>query len=199
MSTKAELLARHGVVNGSLPLLNTAVMDGEAMVTDHAVSEAPRLAAQIAPDMADYELKPAPVDPVTAFRDAVDALDRARYQSRLCRQAVSAAREDFNMALAAWNHSGPAPQTQESLRAEWMAGNQEQRRLKAEAGRMQRPATVSETAAAMRGGNRRPGGGASYKRGAVTRAEARTIEVNKMAAARMHGNIARAKKLPSQR
>ena len=204
--TKDEIHARH---NGSPPA-TVAVMDGEAMVTD-AVSatapEAPRLAVQIipAPDMAEYELKPAhvdqlqQVDPLTALQNAVHDLDLARHRARECKATTATLRDTFAKALAAWNVSVPAPMTQAALMQDYIDSNQRERQRKAEARQLQRPATVSETARAMSGGNRRPGGGASYKRGAFSRAEARTIEMNRMAAARMNGNIAPRAKLPSER
>jgi plasmid stabilization system protein ParE len=195
--TKAELLARHGVVNGSPPA-TVVVMDGEA-ATGGGSAPPPetRLAAQIAPDMADYELKDTPVDPLTALQNAVNNLDVARYEARQCRQAVSASRENFNLALTAWNATMPI-QTQEALRAEWMAANQEQRRLRAEAQQLQRPATVGETAKAMSGGNMRRSP-AAYRRGAYTRAEAKAANNLRAAAARMNGGNAPRAKLPSER
>jgi hypothetical protein len=161
-------------------------MDGGAMVTDAVsapASEAPRLAAQIAPDMADYELKDTPVDPVTALRNAVDNLDVARFTARQARSAVLASRENFNVALTAWNASGPAPQTQEALKKEWIASNQRERERKAAAGQLSRPVTVGQMARAMAGGNRRAGGSTAYRRGALSKGEAMTVEANRRRAA----------------
>jgi hypothetical protein len=200
--TKAELLARHGVVNGSPPATVT-VMDGEA-ATGGGSAPPPetRLAAQIipAPDMADYELRDPPeprLAPHIVLSDAADALDRARYEARQCRQAVSASRENFNLALTAWNLTQPI-QTQEALRAEWMRSNQEERKRKAEFGQMQRPATVGETAKAMSGGNMRRSP-AAYRRGAYTRAEAKAANNLRAATARLNGGNAPRAKLPNQR
>jgi hypothetical protein len=194
MSSKADVFARH---NGSP--LETAMMDGE-VATGGGSAPPPetRLAVQLAPDMVDFELKPAPVDPLTALSNAVHNLDLARWRARECRTAVSASREAFNLALNAWNRTMPI-QTVEDLKKEWIRSNQEERARKASQGQLPYHPNVTQTARAMSGGNRRPGGGASYKRGAVSRAEARTIEVNKMAAARMGGSNAPRAKLPSDR
>ncbi len=197
MATKAEVQARHGVVNGSPPTTTVAVMDGEAMATgENSASppEAPRLAAQIAPDMADYELKPAPVDPLTALRNSVDALDRARFAARQARSDVLASREAFNLALGAWNLTQPI-QTVEDLKKEWIRSNQAERERKAAAGQLRRPTTVGQMAKALAGGghNIKRGGGASYRRGAVGKAEAMEINANRLRAATL------AAKLPSSR
>jgi hypothetical protein len=193
MSSKADVFARH---NGSPPA-TVAVMDGEAMVTDAVsapASEAPRLATQIipAPDMVDYELKPAPHE---VLQNAVAALDVARFTARQARSAVLASREDFNVALSAWTASGPAPQDQMALKKEWIASNQAERARKAAAGQLRRPATVGEMARALAGGgqNVKRGGGASYRRGAHSKAEAMEINANRLRAATL------AAKLPSQR
>jgi hypothetical protein len=180
MSTKDQLL------NSQLPTLETTVaLDGGAV--SEAVSAAAPLTRVVFP-----------FDPVTALRNAAHNLDVARFTARQCRDAVALSRQAFNLALAAWNASGPEPQTVEGLKKEWIRSNQENRRLRAEARQLQRPATVSETARAMAGGNMRRSP-AAYRRGAFTRAEARTIEVNRMAAARMAGNIAPRIKLLSDR
>jgi hypothetical protein len=180
MSTKNEVLNHH---NGSP--LETAMMDGDAV--SEAVSAAAPLTRVVFP-----------FDPVTALRNAAHNLDVARWRARECRDSVAASRQAFNLALSAWSATQPI-QNVEDLKKEWIRSNQEDRRLRAEARQLQRPATITETAKAMSGGNRRPGGGASYKRGAFTRAEAARIEMNRMAAARMNGNIAPRVKLPSER
>jgi hypothetical protein len=188
--------------------------DAELRIADLAVAEAVRVhdAAQSALPKSTFldewrrstrthELPVEPdfvIDPLTALQDAVHNLDLCRWRARQCRDAVAASRQNFNIALSAWNQTQPI-QTVEDLKKEVIRSNQAERVRRAEAGRLHRPMTITETARAMSGGNRRPGGGASYKRGAVSRAEARTIEVNRMAAARMNGNVAPRIKLPSER
>lgn len=142
------------------------------------------------------EARPAAqIAPHDALRNAAHNLDVARWRARECRSAVSASRENFNLALSVWNRTLPL-QTVEDLKKEWIASNQEERRRKAEAGQMRRPMTVTETAKAMSGGNRRAGGGAAYKRpGTFTRAEAAKITMNRAAANRLRA----AAKLPSER
>jgi hypothetical protein len=181
MSTKDQVLNRHS----QLPTLETTVaLDGDAVsVTVSAPAPLTRVAAQI--------------DPLVALRNAVHNLDAARWSARECRTAVAASRENFNAALNAWNQTQPL-QTVEDLKKEWIASNQAERVKRAEARQLQRPATVSETARAMAGGNMRRSP-AAYRRGAFTRAEARTIEANKAAAARMNGSAAPRTKLPSER
>jgi hypothetical protein len=182
MATKTELLARHGIaVVDELPPETVAKgSDAAGIDTVSATARMPRVA------------------PHDALRDAIDALDVAGFAARQCRDAVSASRQNFNTALNAWNATQPI-QTVEDLKKEWIASNQAERVRRAEARQLQRPLTVGETARAMAGGNKRAGGGAAYRRGAYTRAEARTIEDGKMLAARMAGNIAPRIKLPSDR
>ena len=147
------------------------------------------------------EARPAAqIPPHEVLRNAAHNLDIARWRARECRSAVSASREAFNLALGAWNRTLPI-QNVEDLKKEWIASNQEERRRKAEAGQMRRPMSVTETARAMSGGNRRAGGGAAYKRnGTFTRAEAAKIEMNRAAANRLQAAAAAARKLlPSER
>ena len=146
------------------------------------------------------------VAPDDALRNAAHDLDVARWEARQCRAATLAARENFNIALRGWNATMPV-QTQLQAKMDYIRTNQEERARKAAQGSLRRPMTVTETAKAMSGGNRRAGGGAAYKRnGTFTRAEAAKIEMNRAAAnrvaaaaARMAGSNAPRTKLPSER
>jgi hypothetical protein len=86
---------------------------------------------------------------------------------------------------------------------EYIASNQAERARKAAAGQGVHYAGVTRTARAMAGGNAKNGGGAAYRRGAFTRAQAMEIEAGKLrataAAARIAGSNAPRPKLPSER
>jgi hypothetical protein len=79
--------------------------------------------------------------------------------------------------------------TQAELMKEYVASNQRERERKAAAGQGVFYPGVGRTAKALAGGNAKNGGGASYRRGAFTRAQAMEINAAKL----------RAAKLPSQR
>jgi hypothetical protein len=208
MSDKDQILARHanlpqthttGWSRGSAvlqrPAVEPVVLPPQADLPK--VIEASERTHELSVDEANGNATSQPVDPIAALQQAEYQLDLARVHARECRSTVAEARANFARCLAGWNATQPI-QTVEGLKKEWIRSNQEDRRLRAEARQLQRPATVSETARAMSGGNMRRSP-AAYRRGAFTRAEARTIEVNKMAAARMNGNIAPRTKLPSER
>lgn len=159
-----------------LPLPPVAVMDGSEAAGTVEVS-APSAAPRLAPNI--------------VLADAVDALDRARFEARQCRSAVLEARSAFSKALAGWNATQPI-QTVEDLKKEWIASNQRERERKVEAGRGIHYAGVTATARALSGGNMRRSP-AAYKRGAYSRAEAKAANALRAAAATA------AAKLPSRR
>jgi hypothetical protein len=138
----------------------------------------------------------APIEPPhVILQEVAAALDRARFEARQCRTATLEARANFARCLSAWNASGPAPMTQSALMKQHIDSNQRERAKRYAAGQGVHYPGVGRTAKALAGGNARNGGGASYRRGAYTRAEAMTA--NNRAAA-----MARAKaafKTPSQR
>jgi hypothetical protein len=188
MSTKEELLARHGVVNGALAEQlhsdheNDARQSGSEALDHRAPSEAQATTDPLVP-------------PHIVLRNAAHNLDVALYEARQRRAAVSAARENFNIALRDWNLTMPI-QTVDGAKRDVIRTNQIERENRAAQGLLRRPMTVTETARAMSGGNRRAGGGAAYKRsGTFTRAEAAKVTMNRSAANRLRA----AAKLPSQR
>jgi hypothetical protein len=163
---KQEILARrNGAMIDELPP-PPAVMEGEAAGTDVVCAPAP--APRLAPHI--------------VLADAVDALDRARFEARQCRSAVLASREAFNLALNAWNATQPI-QTVEDLKKQVIWSNQEERKRKAAAGQLRRPFTVGQMAKALAGGNAKRGGGSSYRRGAFTKAQALEFNAAKLRAA----------------
>ena len=177
MATKEEVQARHGVVNGT---------PQPEIFNDIHGTMAPSEASERT-----YEL---PIEPPhVILREAVAALDRARFEARQCRAATLEARTNFARCLGAWNASGPAPQTQAELMKEHIASNQAERAKRYAAGQGVHYPGVGRTAKALAGGNAKNGGGASYRRGAFTRAQAMEINAAKLRAANA------AFKLPSQR
>jgi hypothetical protein len=192
MATKTELLARHGVVNGTSQPEIFNEIEGTIASSDTA----DRMGGLPIEPPQPVEAAPAADDsPHEALREVAAALDRARFEARQCRSAVAEARANFARCLGAWNASGPAPQTQAELMKEHIASNQRERERRAAAGQMRRPATVSETARAYAGGghNVRRGHGRAYAHGAHSRAEAMEINAAKLRAANA------AFKPPSQR
>ena len=186
---EAAVMAVSAAVVELPPESAPAAMDGGAAVP--SVESAP------APE----ETRPAAhIPPHIALQNAVNNLDAARWRSKECRRAVAAAREAFSSALAEWNKTLPI-QTVLEAKMDVIRTNQMERERKAAHGLLHRPMTISETAKAMSGGNRRAGGGAAYKRnGTFTRAEAAKINMNRAAAQRMAGSAApRVGKLPSER
>jgi hypothetical protein len=200
--TKAELLARHGVVNGSSlhpqqvqPVVHDAEhgLHGVAHVAEpvdeangHATSQA--TADPLAP-------------PHIVLREAEHQLDLARAEARRCRAATTEARANFARCLGAWNATQPI-QTQEQLMKQHIASNQAERAKRYAAGQGVFYPGVGRTAKALAGGNAKNGGGAAYRRGAYTRAQAMEIEAGKLraaAATRMNGSNASRAKLPSER
>ena len=118
------------------------------------------------------------------------AVDQARSDLRQAGVNVHTARAALATALTAWHQSAPA-MTALQIAREFQAQSQAARQARAEAGQYRRPATVSETAKAYIGGNARRGGGRSYARGALSKAQA--MEVN---ARRTAAEAAAAKLLP---
>lgn len=85
---------------------------------------------------------------------------------------------------------------------EHILSNQRERERKAAAGQGVHYPGITATARALAGGNAKNGGGAAYRRGSFTRAQAMEIEAGKLraaAAARMNGSNAPRVKLPSER
>jgi hypothetical protein len=154
----------------------------------------PSQPVEAAPAADDYLLPPH-----ETLREIAHRLDLARVHSRECHSAVAEARTNFARALAGWNASGPAPQTQAELMKEHIASNQAERAKRYAAGQGVHYPGVGRTAKALAGGNAKNGGGAAYRRGAYTRAEAMKIEMNRAAAERMNGGSASRIKLPSER
>jgi hypothetical protein len=181
MATKEETLARHSIVNGTSQPDIDHVHDAE-----HGLHGVAHVAEPV--DEAD-PLAP----PHIILREAAAQLDAARFEARTCRAATLASRVAFGKVLAAWNASGPAPQTQAELMKEHIASNQAERAKRYAAGHGVHYPGVGRTAKALAGGNMRNGGGASYRRGAFTRAQAIEIEAGKLRAANA------AVKPPSQR
>jgi hypothetical protein len=159
------------------------------------------------------ELPPAPApapqpvrgaDPIEALRQAALALDLARATARQCRETVQTSRGVFSRALAAWNLTLPVQTALDAAR-EFCATSQASRAARAAAGRLQRPATISETAKAYSGGghNVQRGHGRAYARGAMSRASAMETESLRLrgaaTAARMAGSNAPRVKLPSEK
>ena len=190
MAPREQIFGRHGIVAAIEPQDVSATVDELPPETVVTGGEAVTSGVSAPP----HETRLTPHD---ALRNAAQNLDLARWKSRQCRDAVSSSRQAFNLALHAWNLTQPI-QSVEDLKKEWIRSNQKERERRAEARQLQRPMTVGETARAMSGGNRRPGGGAAYRRGAFTRAEAARIEMNRAAANRLRAASVAAK-LPSQR
>lgn len=124
------------------------------------------------------------VDPLVALRAAVHDLDLARHEARRCREATLAARGAFGKALEAWNRTQPV-QTQEQALRDYVNTSQLERARRAAAGQGVYYPGVTRTAKAIGGGGLgvQQGGGRSYRRGAYSKAEAMTIEANKLRAA----------------
>jgi hypothetical protein len=133
-----------------------------------------------------------PVDPIAALQQAEHQLDLARVHARGCRSIVAEARTAFSKALAGWNTTQPI-QTQEQLMKQYIASNQAERAKRYAAGQGIHYMGVGRTAKALAGGNAKNGGGAAFRRGAFTRAQA--MEIN---AAKLRANTVAAK-LPSRR
>jgi hypothetical protein len=137
-----------------------------------------------------------PVDPIAALQQAEHQLDLARVHARECRSTVAEARTAFSKALAGWNTTQPI-QTQAELMKEHIASNQAERAKRYAAGQGVHYAGVGRTAMALAGGNMRNGGGAAYRRGAFTRAQAMEINAAKLKTA--NAAFKPRAKLPSDR
>jgi hypothetical protein len=151
--TKEELLARHGVMNG----------------TSRPHMEPPPVT---------------PADPFVALKAAEHALDLARVEARQCRAATVEARTAFAKALEDWNHTQPV-MTQEQQARAYIATSQANRARRAAAGQGFYHPGITRTAQAIGAGghNVKRGGGASYRRGAFTKAQALEINANRLRAA----------------
>ncbi len=128
------------------------------------------------------------------LRDADKAVDQARADLRIAGQNVQRARAELAACLTTWNAGAPVL-TPEQLRRQHINASQADRARRAEAGLVHRPLTVSETAKAIGIGGHRSqrGGGAAYRRGAFSKAQA--LEVNARRAAAEQA----AAKLPSEK
>lgn len=123
-----------------------------------------------------------PVNLYDAAKGAEHALDLARAEARERRTATASARAAFAKALERWNHSQPI-QTQEQALRDYVNQSNADRARRVAAGQGVYHPGITRTAKAMSGGNQQRGGGASYKRGAFTRAQAMEIEAGKLRAA----------------
>lgn len=135
--TKEERLARHGVVNGtSQPEIFNDIHG--TMAPSEASDRTHELPIEPVDEANGHATLQATADPLApphiVLREAEHHLDLARAHARECRQATLASREAFGKALAAWNASGPAPQTQEQLMKEHIASNQAERAKRYAAG-----------------------------------------------------------------
>jgi hypothetical protein len=162
--TKQELLARHGVVNGSTQPDIEPVHDVHD--AEHGLHGVAHVAEPV--DEANgHATSQATNDPLApphiVLREAAAALDRARFEARQCRAATLEARTNFARCLSAWNASGPAPQTQAELMKEHIASNQAERAKRYAAGQGVHYPGVGRTAKALAGGNAKNGGGPAYK------------------------------------
>ena len=142
------------------------------------------------------------VPPLEALRLAVAALDQARHDLRVARDALMSARARLATALANYNQATPMITAEQNTR-DWIAANNAERaRRAAERGYL--PATVTQTARAMGGGGHGPsneirtrrGGGPAYRRGpggvpAYSKSQAMEITAQRIRDARA--------KLPSER
>jgi len=199
MVTKEETLARHSAVNGtSQPEIFNDIQrpmaPSGASERTLALPIEPPEPVEAAPAADDYLLPPH-----EALREVAAALDRARFEARTCRTKTTKARANFSRCLGAWNATGTGPKNQSELMKQHIASNQRERERKAAAGQGVHYPGVGRTAKALAGGNAKNGGGAAYRRGAYTRAEAMKIEMNRAAAERMNGGNASRAKLPSER
>jgi hypothetical protein len=122
------------------------------------------------------------LDPLAALAAAAHAVDLARVHARECRATVLASRDVFSKALEAWNRTQPI-QTQEQALRDYVNTSQMERARKAAAGQGVSYPGITRTAKAMAGGNAKQGGGASYRRGALPRAQAMELEAGKLRAA----------------
>jgi len=152
----------------------------------------------------DFSASPAMplVPPLEALRLAVAALDAARHDLRVARDALTSARANVAKALAAYNQAVPVISAEQNTR-DWIASNNAERaRRAAERGYL--PPTLTQTARAMGGGGHGPsneirtrrGGGPAYRRGpdgqpAYSKAQAAQITAQRIRDART--------KLPSER
>jgi hypothetical protein len=164
---KEEVQARHGIINGS----SRSHIEPVVLVeTTRAVSDTARPQVQ--------------VNPLVALKAAERALDLARVEARQCRSATLAARTAFSKALEGWNRSQPVMTQDQQARA-YIATNLAERAKRAAAGQGVHYAGITRTARALGGGGLgiQQGGGRSYRRGAYSKAEALTIEANKLRAA----------------
>jgi hypothetical protein len=108
-------------------------------------------------------------------------------------------RSAFGKALADWNRGEPV-QSQEAALRQYVNQSQSDRIAKAAAGQAVHYAGISRTAKAIGigGHNAKQGGGAAYRRGAFSKAQAMEIEAGKLRIAATNAAHARVK-LPSQR
>ncbi len=119
-------------------------------------------------------------------REATAALELAQHELRVARDNRAKAREMTARALAAYNQAVPTMTPLENQRAFIEASNADRA---ARHGKPYRrpysggPSVVDHTAAAMAGGigpGARAGGGASYKRGGVSLAQASAINAQRI-------------------
>lgn len=124
-------------------------------------------------------------NPYLTAKTAEHNLELARADARKCRSLTVEARAEFARCLEAWNTSQPV-HTQEQATRAWIASNQEELARKAAAGQLPyRPGlnAMARAYGAPGGLNVKRGGGTSYRRGAIPRAQAMQIEAQKLRAA----------------
>jgi multidrug resistance efflux pump len=144
---------------------------------------------EFSPEPVDEQEPEPQVPPHIALRSADAALDVARHDLRVARATLANARETVGKSLAAYNAATPTITPEQNIR-QHLAANQAERARKAARGMFQYRPTVSETAKAMAGGGygndmrARRGGGAAFRRGAYTKAQAATVNAQQIRAAR---------------
>jgi hypothetical protein len=133
-------------------------------------------------DVADVSHVVRPENPYEAMRAAEQALNDARQELRDRRNAVQASRVAFGKALEDWNRGAPVA-THEQAARQFIAASNADRVARAAAGQGIWHPGITRTAKALAGGNQKAGGGAAYRRGAYTKAQALTAESNRLRAA----------------
>jgi len=145
--------------------------------------EPPRANGSAPTHVAPASEAPQPENPYDQMRRAEHDLNVARQTLRDCRTALLKARQAFGIALQTWNNGAPVATHEQQARA-FIAQSQADKAARAAAnqGGIWHPG-ITRTARALAGGNQRRGGGAAFRRGAFTKAEALKIESGRLRAA----------------
>jgi hypothetical protein len=164
-----------------------AAFRGRAVLADTAESitdgnTAPPASIPEEPQPARQPVRPSG-NPYDRMRAAEHDLNVARQELRNCRTALMSARLAFGIALQTWNNGAPVA-THEQAAREFIATSNAARAARAAANPdgVWHPG-ITRTARALAGGNQRRGGGAAFRRGAYTKAEALKIESERLRAA----------------